>query len=104
MPSTYAIVPALQGTVALILDVDIRSLIQLTNGRGRDFVPHSASVMFFTYRTDTPARYILIFHATFPAAIPLNNSSLKGNFFKPWHLECDISRGGGEITTIVLVR
>src|SRR5699024_6486450 len=42
-----------------------------------------------------------LFHAALPAAVPLNNSRLKGNPLEFGNLEGDISRSGGEISAIV---
>ena len=36
-----------------------------------------------------------------PAAIPLNDGCLKGNTFKAWYMECDVSRSGGEVPVVV---
>lgn len=41
------------------------------------------------------------FYAALPAAVPLNNSSLKGNSLDLAHLEGDISRSGGEVAATV---
>ena len=51
---------------------------------GDTLLPHRASVMSSTRRTDTPARYILMrassTHTTFPAAIPLNDGRSQRRF------------------------
>ena len=52
------IVPALQGPISPVLDVDVGFLVQFADGGRRDLAPHSASVMSSTRRTETPARYI----------------------------------------------
>ena len=40
-------------------------------------------------------------HAAFPAAIPLDDGSLKGHALEPRHVERDVAGGGGEIPVIV---
>lgn len=50
---------ALQRAVPPVLEVDVGFLVHLTDGSGRDLTAlHSASVMFSTWRTETPVRYI----------------------------------------------
>ena len=38
-----------------------------------------------------------LLHAALPAAIPLNDGSLKGDPLELGHLECDIPRSGGKV-------
>ena len=53
------IASALQRTVAPVLDVGIRLLVQPADGGGREtLLPHSTSVISSICRTDTPDRYI----------------------------------------------
>lgn len=52
---------------------------------GETLLPHRASVMSSTRRTDTPGKVHLnksFFHAALTASILLNNSSLKRNAFE----------------------
>lgn len=54
------------------------------------FVPHSASVMFSTRRTDTPARYNLdhrFLNTAFLAAVPFDNLCFKCQRPKSGHLQ-----------------
>lgn len=54
--------------------------------------------------TDTPARYIstrVLFHAVFPAAIPLNDGGFKRETLEFGYLEGDIPESSGEISAIV---
>ena len=67
-----------------------------------DAIIHAANIFH------TPDRYACqvhlderLFHATFPTAIPLNDSGLKGNPLKLGRLEGDIPRSGGEIAVVV---
>ena len=72
---------------------------------GETLLPHSASVMSSTRRTETPARYISMrggfLHAAFPAAIPLDDSSLEGHALEPRHVERDVAGGRGEAAIMV---
>jgi len=98
------IASALQRTVSPIFNVDIRFLVQLTDGGGRDLaIPKGLGDVLHT-----PDRYTgqvhlneSLFHAAFPAAIPLNDSSLKGDSLELRHLESDIPGSGGEVAVIV---
>ena len=72
--------PTLQRAITPILNVDIRFLIQLTNGGGRDFTaPQGLSDILYT-----PDRYACqipfnerFFHAAFTATVPLNDGGFK---------------------------
>jgi len=94
----------LQRTVTPILDVDIRFLVQLTDGGGRDLTaPESLGNILYTpdgYASQVHLNESL-FHATLPAAIPLNDGSLKGDPLELGHLECDIPRSGGKVAVVV---
>ena len=71
---------------------------------GETLLPHSASVMSSTRRTETPARYISMRASStllLPAAIPLDDCSLEGHALKPGHVERDVAGGCGEIPVIV---
>ena len=84
--------------------MDIRFLIQLTDGGGKDFTaPESLGDVLHT-----PDRYACqvhlderLFYTALPAAITLNNGSLKRDFPKFWYFEGDIPGNGGEIPAIV---
>ena len=94
----------MQRTVSPILDVDIRFLVQLADGGGRDLAaPKGLGNILHT--PDGYAGQIHLnerfFHAALPPAVPLNNSGLKGNPLEFWHLEGDVPRGGGEIAAVV---
>ena len=96
--------PALQRTVPPILDVDIRFLIQLADGRWR----HLAAPQGLGDVLHTPDRHAGqvhlnegLFHTAFTTAIPLNDGSLKGDALELGHLEGDIPGSGGEITVVV---
>ena len=72
---------------------------------GETLLPHNASVMSSTRRTETPARYIFderLLHAALPAAIPLNDGSLEGHALEPRHVERDVAGGRGEKTRLAL--
>ena len=94
----------MQGAVPPILNVNIRFLVQFTDCGGRDLAaPESLGDVLHT--PDGYAGQIHLneglFHTAFPAAIPLNDSSLKRNPFEFGHLEGDISGSGGEVAVIV---
>ena len=94
----------MQRTISPILNVDIRFLVQLTDGRRRNLAaPEGLSNILHT-----PDRYAgqvhfnkSLFYAALPAAIPLNNSSLKGDPFEFGYLESDIPGSGGEIAVVM---
>ena len=71
---------------------------------GDTLLPHRASVMSSTPRTDTPAQVHFnesLFHTALPTAISLNDGGLKGNLFGFLHLKCDVFGSDGEITIAV---
>ena len=87
-----------------ILNVDICFLIQFAN-RCRRYL---ASPQRLGNVLHTPDRYSSqvhlnegLFHAAFPATVPLNNCCLKGNPLELGHLEGDIPGSGGEIPAVV---
>ena len=87
--------PALQKTISPILNVDIRFLVQFTNGGGRYF----ATTEGLSNALQTPDGYACRvylnesrFHATLPAAVPLNNGGLKRDPLEFGHLAGDVSR------------
>ena len=87
-----------------IFNVDIRFLVQLTDGRGRDLAtPEGLGDVLHT--PDGYAGQVhlneSLFHAALPAAIPLDDGSLKGDSLELRHLESDIPRRGGEVAAIV---
>ena len=93
----------LQRTVRPILNVDIRFLIQFTDGKRR----HLAAPQSLGNILHAPDGYACqvhltesLFHATFTAAIPLNDSGLKGDSLKLGHLESDIPGSGSEVTAV----
>ena len=98
------IMPALQRSVAPILDVDVCFLIQLTDGGGRYLAaPEGLSDIL-----NTPDRYASqvhldegFFHAAFPTAILLDDSCFKGDSFEFRYFEGNISGSGGEITAVM---
>ena len=51
------ILPTLQRTVALILDMAVRFFVQLTDGGWKTLWPYNVSVMSSTRQTDTLTRY-----------------------------------------------
>src|SRR5699024_2602455 len=79
-------------------------LVQLTDGGGRDFAaPEGLGNILHT-----PDRYTCqihlnerLFHAALPAAIPLNNSSLKRDSLELGHLQGNVPGSGGEIPVVV---
>ncbi len=95
---------SLQRAVPPILNVDIRFLVQLTDGGWR----HLAAPQGLGNILHTPDGYACqihlnesFFHAAFTAAIPLNDGGLKGDSLELGHLECDVSGSGSEITVVV---
>src|SRR5699024_7673448 len=98
------ITPTLQRTISPIFNVDICFLVQLTDGGGRDFAaPQGLGNVFYT--ADRYACQVHLneglFHTTLTTAVPLNNSSFKGDSLELGHLEGDISRGGCEVAVVV---
>ena len=94
----------MQRTVPPIFNVDIRFLIQLTDGGWRNLAaPEGLGDVLHT-----PDRYAgqvhlneSLFHAALPAAIPFNDGSLKGDSFELRHFEGDIPGSGGEVAVVV---
>ena len=67
-------------------------------------LPHRASVMSSTRRTDTPARYISMRASStllYPAAVTLDNSSLKRDSFERGTWSVTVPGGGGQVSVIV---
>src|SRR5699024_8901821 len=96
--------PTLQRTVPPILNVDIRFLVQLTDGGGRDFAaPEGLSNVLHT--PDGYACQVHLdesfFHTALPAAVPLNNGGFKRDTLEFRHLEGDIPGSRGEIAAVV---
>ena len=94
----------MQRTIPPVFDVDIRFLIQFTDGRGRDFAaPQGLGDVLHT--PDGYASQIhldeSLFHAAFPATVPLNDGSFKGNPLELWHLEGNIPGSSGEVAAVV---
>ena len=94
----------MQRTVAPILNADIRFLVQLADGGRRHLAaPQGLGNIF--HAPDGYACQIHLnesfFYAALPAAIPLNDSGLKGNPLELGNLEGDISGSGGEVTVVV---
>ncbi len=96
--------PTLQRTVPPIFNVDIRFLIQLTDGGWRNLAaPEGLGDVLHTpdgYASQVHFNKSL-FHAALPAAIPLNDGSLKGDSLELGYLEGDIPGSGGEVAVIV---
>ena len=87
-----------------IFNVDIRFLVQLADSGGRDLAtPQGLGDVL--YAPDGYAGQIhlneCLFHTALPAAIPLNDGSLKGDSLELRHLEGDIPGSGGEVAVIV---
>ena len=98
------IASALQRTVSPIFNVDIRFLVQLTDGGGRDLAaPESLGDVLHT--PDGYAGQVhlseSLFPTALPAAIPLNDGSLKGDSLELGYLESDIPGSGGEVAVVV---
>ena len=94
----------MQRSVPPIFNVDIRLLVQLTDNGGRDLAASQVLGDIF----HTPDRYTCqvhlyegFFHTAFPAAVPFDNSSLKGNPFELGNLEGNIPGSGSEVSAIV---
>ena len=71
---------------------------------GGILLPHSASVMSSTRRTDTPARLHLderLFYAALPAVVPLNDGGLKRDTLELGDLEGDVPGSGGKIAAVM---
>ena len=87
-----------------ILNVDIRFLVQFTDGRGRHLAsPQSLSNILHTPHEHAGQIHLneSFFHTAFPAAVPLNDASLKRHPFELGHLEGNIPGSGGEVTAVV---
>ena len=84
--------------------MDIRFLVQFTDGGGRNLAaPQGLSNVLHT-----PDGYACqvhfnesLFHTALPTAVPFNDGSLKRDTLELGHLERDISRSGGEIAVVV---
>ena len=96
--------PTLQRTVPPIFNVDIRFLIQLTDGGGRDLAaPQGLGDVLHTPDGYTCQVHFnkSLFHTALPAAIPFNDGSFKGYSFELRYLESDIPGSGGKVTVVV---
>src|SRR5699024_2026604 len=78
--------------------------VQLTDGRGRDF----AAPQGFCNVFHTPDGYTCqvhlnegLFHAAFPATVPLNDGGLEGDALEFRNLQGDIPGSGGKVSAIV---
>ena len=94
----------LQRAVPPILNVDIRFLVQLADGRWR----HLAAPQSLGNILHTPDGYSGqvhldegFFYAAFTAAIPLNDGGLKGDSFELGYLEGNVPGSGGEVPAVV---
>ena len=84
--------------------MDIRFLVQLTNGGGRDFAaPQGLSDILHT-----PDRYPCqihfnecFFHAAFTATVPLNDGGFKRNPFEFGYFQGNITGSRSEVATVV---
>ena len=98
------IAPTLQRPVAPILNMDIRFLVQFTDGGGR-YLAAPQNLGDVLHAPDRhPGQVHLdesLFHTALPTAVPFNDGSLKRDTLELGHLERDISRSGGEIAVIV---
>ena len=84
--------------------MDIRFLIQLTDGGGGDLdAPEGLSNVL--HMPDGYAGQVhlnqSLFHTALPAAIPLNDGTLRGDSLELGYLEGDISGSGGEVVVVV---
>ena len=96
--------PTLQRTVTPIFNVDIRLLVQLTDGGGRHLAtPQSLGNILYTpngYACQVHLNESL-FYTAFPAAIPLDDGSFKRDTLELRHLQGNIPGSGGEVSAIV---
>ena len=70
---------------------------------GDTLLPHRASVISSTRRTDTHARYDeSFFYTALPTAVPLNDGGLKGDLFELGYLEDNVPRTDGKIAAVVV--
>lgn len=84
--------------------MDIRFLVQITDGGRRHLAAPQSLGNVFHASDRYPCQvhlYESFFHAALPAAIPFNNSSLKGDSLELGHLEGDIPGSGGEVAVVV---
>ena len=98
------VLTALQGTVAPGLDIDIGFLVQLADGGGRYLAaPQSLSNILNTAHGYTCQIHLdeSFLYAALPAAVALDNGSLKRDALEAGHMERHIPVGGGEISVIV---
>ena len=84
--------------------MDIRLLVQFTDGGGRKF----AAPQGLCNVLNTPNGYTCqvhlnegLFRTALPAALPLNDSRIRGDPFELEYLEGDIPGSGGEVSAIV---
>ena len=84
--------------------MDIRLLVQFTDSCRR-YLAAPQRLRDILYTPDRYACQIHLnesfFHTALPAAVPLDNSSFKGDPFELGYLESDIPRSGGEVAAIV---
>ena len=96
--------PALQRTVPPVLNMDIRFLVQFTDGRRRYFAaPQGLSDIL-----RTPDRYPCqiylnesFFNAAFTATVPFNDGGFRRNSLEFGHFQGNIPGSGGEIAVVV---
>src|SRR5699024_2522900 len=98
------IAPALQRAVPPILNVDIRFLVQLADGGGR-YLAAPQSLGNILHAPDGYSGQVHLdegfFHTAFPAAIPLNDSGLKGDPLELGYLQGNVPGSGGEVAAVV---
>ena len=86
--------PALQGAVSPVLDVNIGFLVQLADGGGRDLAaPQCLRNVLHPAHGNACQIHLneRLLHAALPAAIPLDDGSLEGYALEPRHVERDVA-------------
>ena len=94
----------MQRAVLPVFNVDIRFLVQFTDGGRR----HLAAPQSLRNILHTPDGYSCqvhlnesFFHTALPTAIPLNDGGLKGDPFELGHLQGNVPGSGGEVAAVV---
>ena len=94
----------MQWSVAPILDMDVRFLVQFADGGGGYLAaPQSLCDVLHTAHGDAGQIHLneCFFNAAFPAAIPLNDGGLERDSFETGHIERNVAGCGGKVSAVM---
>src|SRR5699024_5644729 len=94
----------LQRAVPPILNVDIRFLVQLTDGGGRHLAAPQSLGNILHAPDGHPGQVHLnegFLHAALPAAIPLNDGGFKGDPFELGYFQGNVPGSSGEVAAVM---